>query len=201
MKRVISWLIAVLMTAVLSVTAFAGDVPEALIHEDGAKLFFAKVISYENDGETPKLTYSATKKIKGDVIIGVPEEAHRPYPAGEFEVETGKEYLFAYLDESNPTDVFETTSTDTAKLKLKNTVGDMWKRFEEYLNAGDYEKAEGERMERLGLIDTLMEEADTSVPSENRNSYVKCKMLAALAISAALTFVIVFAVRKSRGRI
>ncbi len=178
MKKMISFAGVVAIIFLMSLTVFAGSILEDLMHEDYAKIFFAKVVSYDNDGENPKLTYSATKKIKGDVIIGVPEEVRRLSTAGEFDVETGKEYLFICFDESNPTYVFETTSTDTAELKLKNTTGDMWKRFEEYLNAGEYEKAEKERMERLELIDTLMSEADTSVPSENRASYNECKTLA-----------------------
>ena len=58
-------------------------------------------------------------------------------------------YLFTCFDENNPTDIFEVTSYDTSTLKLKNATGDMWERFEKYLNEGRYEVAEQERIDKL----------------------------------------------------
>lgn len=176
MKRVIAFAAIVLPVVFSGITAFAGSVPEDLLSEDGAKVFFAKVTAYTAGEETPRLTYSATKRIKGDVIIGEIEEAYRPNLVGDFDIEIGKEYLFTYFDENNDTDIFEVTSTDTAELKLKNTEADIWKRFEKYLNEGEYEEAEQERMKRLGLLSTLEENADT--PNSSGTDYYSCETLA-----------------------
>lgn len=46
-----------------------------------------------------------------------------------------------YYDDANPTDVFDVTSYDTKTLKLKYVEGDMWERFEKYLNEGSYGEA------------------------------------------------------------
>lgn len=147
---------------------FAGDVPEELMNEDFAKIFLAEVVSYNDDTANPELVFSAVRKIKGDVIIRSPEQARDPSPVGDFEVIPGEVYLFAYLNEANPTYVFEVTTDDPKTMKIKNAVGDMWERFEEALNDGKYEEAEAERCERLGLISTLSEDADVSVPDEKK---------------------------------
>ena len=53
----------------------------------------------------------------------------------------GEIYLFTYYDDVNTTDIFEVTTYDTKTLKLKHVEGDMWKRFEKYLNEGRYGEA------------------------------------------------------------
>ena len=74
-------------------------------------------------------------------------------------------YLFTYFDENNPTDIFEVTSYDTSTLKLKNVEGDMWKRFEQYLNEGRYLSAEHERIDRLNN-ELVVENGETITLSE-----------------------------------
>ena len=50
-------------------------------------------------------------------------------------------YLFTYSDDANGTDIFEVTTYDTRTLKLRHVKGDMWERFEKYLNEGKYGEA------------------------------------------------------------
>lgn len=196
MKKMIGFIGIIAIILSMTLMAFAGSITEDLMNYDGAKIFFAEIVSYDTDGETMKLSYSATRKVKGDVVIGEIEEAYRPGFVGDFAAEVGKEYLFIYLDENNDTYIFEVTSTDTATLKLKNVTGDMWERLEKNLNDGKYEETEQERVERLGLAENLIADADTSIPNEEtgKTHYLIYSIVAAAFLVSA--FVII---RKKRG--
>ena len=125
------------------------------------------------------------KVVKGDVGIGGEKAIvyNNPNTVGDFKVKEGNVYLFTYFDENNPTDIFEVTSYDTSTLKLKNVEGDMWMRFQKHLNNGDYEEAEQERRERLGLLDELMEDAEKLPPLENNiTEYIIMLVLGILLI-------------------
>lgn len=52
MKRLIA-LAAVLicMVMILPLTAFAGDIPESLLYEEGAQIFFGEVLAYHPNKE------------------------------------------------------------------------------------------------------------------------------------------------------
>ena len=176
MKKLINVIsIAILMIFILSFSVFAGSIPEDLLHYDGAQIFFAEVMdSYKSPDGVPCVEVKPLKVIKGDVKVGKGDNEvyyvyYNPNTIGEFEVNNGNVYLFTYFDENNPTDIFEVTSYDTSTLKLKNVQGDMWKRFELYLNNGDYEEAEQDRRERLGLLDEIMDEAEKLPPLENNS--------------------------------
>lgn len=176
MKKLINVIsIATLMIFILSFSVFAGSIPEDLLHYDGAQIFFAEVMdSYKSPDGVPYVEVKPLKVIKGDVKVGNGDNEvyyvyYNPNTIGDFEVNNGNIYLFTYFDENNPTDIFEVTSFDTSTLKLKNVQGDMWKRFEQYLNNGDYEEAEQDRRERLGLLDEIMDEAEKLPPLENNS--------------------------------
>ncbi len=148
MKRLISFICMTMILLSMSVTVLAGSIPEDLLHSDDAQLFFAEVVYYHSDKENPIIEILPVKVIKGDVNTGVKLTYTNPNPIGDFKVKEGNVYLFTYFDENNPTDIFEVTSYDTSTLKLKNVRGDMWERFEQYLNEGRYEDAEHERLDR-----------------------------------------------------
>ena len=145
MKKIISFICMTMILLSMSMTAFAGSIPEDLLHSDNAQIFFAEVVYYHPDKENPDIELSPVKVIKGDVKTGVKLTYYNPNTIGDFKVKEGNVYLFTYFDENNPTDIFEVTSYDTSTLKLKNVEGDMWKRFNDYLNEGIYEVAEKER--------------------------------------------------------
>ena len=132
MKKVISILSLVAIMLSMSIMAFAGSIPEDLLHSDDSQIFFAKVIGvYQPNGDKPYVEVVPVKVIKGDVSIGEEQIIvyYNPNTIGNFKVKEGDVYLFTYFDENNPTDIFEVTSYDTSTLKLKNVQGDMWKRF------------------------------------------------------------------------
>lgn len=142
------WLAAILallcVLPVLPLTAFAGDIPESLL-EEGARIFFAEVLSYHPDKDNPDIEVSPVAVVKGDVQAGTKQIYYRPNPLG-FTPRVGKVYLFTYFHEVNPTDIFEVTTYNTRTLKLRHVRGDMWRRFERYLNRGEYGEARVEGM-------------------------------------------------------
>ena len=183
MKKLISFICMTMILLSMSITAFAGSIPEDLLHSDDAQIFFAEVVYYHPNKENPDIELSPVKVIKGDVKLGGKLTYYNPNTVGDFKVKEGNVYLFTYFDENNPTDIFEVTSYDTSTLKLKNVEGDMWMRFQNHLNNGDYEEAEQERRERLGLLDELMEDAEKLPPIENNiTEYIIMLVLGILLI-------------------
>ena len=201
MKKVISILLLVAIMLSMSITAFAGSIPEDLLHSDDAQIFFAEVVYYHPDKENPDIELSPVKVVKGDVKTGVKLTCYNPNTVGDFKVKEGNVYLFTYFDENNPTDIFEVTSYDTSTLKLKNVEGDMWKRFEKYLNEGRYLDAEQERLdnqneglpvegENISLVELI------GVPKEKKGQF-KSSIKEQGVEKSALTFLIKFSSDKT----
>ena len=147
MKRLIA-LLAVLisMAMILPLTAFAGDIPESLLYEEGAQIFFGEVLSYHPDKEKPSIEVSPVAEIKGNVKEGSKQTYNNPNPIGGFKVRVGKVYLFTYYEGDNYIDFFEVTTYNTRTLKVRHVEGPMWERFEQYLNEGKYGEAKIEGM-------------------------------------------------------
>lgn len=198
MRKVVAAVATILMLVMTSTFVYAGSIPEDLLTEDQTQIFFAEVIYYQADEEASVIEFSPVKKIKGDVKLNSNQMAYNFNTVGNFEIEEENIYLFTYFDENNPTDIFKATSTDTETLKLENIQGDMWKRFEQYLNEGRYEEAEQERLERLGLLDTLMEEANTTIPNEKSKANTAVGFSLAVAAFAVIVVVIAM-IKKKRG--
>lgn len=134
--------ILVMMVVLLTpITAFAGDVPEGLLSHDGAKVFFAELITYDKE----EVQVSPFKVIKGDMDEREWVTFSEPSVVGSFMPMEGNVYLFAYFDDNNPIYIFNATSYDTATLELKGAEGDMWQRMQKYLNEGKFESADIER--------------------------------------------------------
>lgn len=147
MKKVLSILITLLA---LSTTVFAGDVPEALLYEDGAKVFIGTVENHTTKN-IPSSPYTIidtievipTEKIKGDVKIGKKETYQRCHSSLALEPDT--EYLFGYFDENNFY-IYEIAEKDEKYIKLVGSNDhDMTERLETYLNDGTFALAEHER--------------------------------------------------------
>ncbi len=131
------FLLAVVCMFLLSLTVFAGDIPEAYL-ADGAQLFFGEIVAYHPDKANPSISVSPVKAIKGDVKEGTLQHYVCPNVVGTIDLKLDGIYLFAYLDDVNGLDIFDVTTYDTRTLKLKNVEGRMWERFEEYINNGEY---------------------------------------------------------------
>lgn len=169
MKKIISLFILIIVF-ISCIRVFAGSVPEDLLSSDDAEIFFAEVVAYHPGKENPDIELSPTKVIKGNIKTGTKQIYYDPAPVGDLDVKIGDVYLFTYFDENNPTYIFKTTTSDTATLKLKGAQGDMWKRFEQYLNEGQYEEAEAKRIEKIGA--TSEENTVIGGADEPTNVYV-----------------------------
>ncbi len=146
MKKIVAILTLILVLISSSTTALAGDIPESLLYSENAQLFFGEVLAYHPDKEKPDISVSPVAVIKGNVKEGSKQIYYRPNTIGDFNIQVGKVYLFTYYDDANYTDIFEVTTYDTKTLKLKNVEGDMWIRFEKYINDGEYGEAKVEGM-------------------------------------------------------
>ena len=158
MKKFLITVLSIIMILIPTLTAFAGDIPESLLHAEDAEIFFGEVIAYHPDKENPTITVSPVAMIKGDKAKeGTLQHYYNPNTIGDFKVRLDHIYLFTYFDEVNPTDIFDVTTFDTKTLKLKNVEGDMWKRFEKYLNEGKYGEARIEGRENpSGLLPVVI---------------------------------------------
>lgn len=134
--------LAVMMFFSVTAVCYAGDVPESALTADYAKVYFGQVTEISDEA----ITVTALQNIKGEFEQGSVYDG--VYSLMQAEPKIGEVYLCLYLDEANPLYMYEVTSTDTKTLKLKSTV-DMAKRLEEYLNNGDFERAEQTRLEKL----------------------------------------------------
>lgn len=154
MKKLISLIgvIAILLT--MSVSVFAGDVPESLLGEEGAKVFIGTVENYTTK-DIPSAPYTMidtvefipTVKIKGDIEIGVKQTYSKCNSS--LELKPNVEYLFGYVDENNLY-IYEIETREDKQFKLVDSNKyDMTKRFENYLNDGSFEKAEQERLAKI----------------------------------------------------
>jgi len=154
MKRLLMIAFSIILILIPTLTVFAGDIPESLLHSEDAEIFFGEVIAYHPDKENPTITVSPVAMIKGDKAKeGTLQHYYNPNTIGDFNVRLDNIYLFTYLDEVNPTDIFDVTTFDTRTLKLKNVEGAMWERFEKYLNDGEYGEARIDgRKNRSGLF-------------------------------------------------
>ncbi|MBR2878199.1 MAG: hypothetical protein IKB92_03755 [Clostridia bacterium] len=148
MKKIIC---LILILLIVSVTAFAGSIPEDLLSQEDSKLFVGKVEEFTII-ETPNapyfdidsITVVPTERIKGDVEIGIPQT----YDGCDGAIESlpDTEYLFAYFDEINFY-LCEIEERNGDKFKLKNSHFPMVQRLEDNLNNGVYAEAEKERTE------------------------------------------------------
>ncbi len=152
LKKIIYLIIIVSLTLFRGITAFAGDIPESLLSEDKALLFFGELVSCDKSDESITITVLPTQKIKGDVNTEDSQTYYNVELVGRdgFTPTEGETYLMAYYDQNNPLYVFRVTTVDTKTLTIEGIAGiDMWERMQGYLNEGAYEKKETERLASL----------------------------------------------------
>lgn len=150
MKKIISFIGIIAILLSMTLTAFAGSIPEDLLAEDNANLYIGTIEDF-TDEETPSSPYikvtsvsvTPTEKIKGDVEIGKTIQYSKTNM--HLKLEKGKNYLIAYLNEHNLY-AYEIKSKTDKEIKLVNSDKyDMVQRLENYINEGAYAMAEQER--------------------------------------------------------
>ena len=144
MKRIISLLGIIGIILSMTLTAFAGDVPEALSYEDDAKIFIGTLKDFKLDSDKPKVLdvqVLPTRKIKGDVEINE-LQTYNMCHFGKL-VQKEKEYLFGWLSDDSVW-AYEIISYDEKEIKIE-TYDEFAKRIQDYLDEGLYARAEQER--------------------------------------------------------
>lgn len=156
MKRIFLCVFAIIMLMCFSYTVSAGSVPEDLLYDDNAQIFFAEIIEYKEDTENSYansyIKVIPVKKVKGDIEIGDTLTYKSPCIVGGFKIKANKAYLLAYFDENNPIYVLRASDYDVKSIDLIDVDEDngMWSRFETYIKNGEYTKAETERLKNSG---------------------------------------------------
>ncbi len=147
MKKIVSLIgvIAILLT--MSVSVFAGDIPEALGVEEDAQIFIGTLKDFElynsTGSQTQNVSVVPTVKIKGEVKINQIQTYEMCY-FGKVTPEKDTEYLFGWLAD-NSVWAYAIESYNENEIKLKIT-DDFAERIQSSLDNGIYEKLEIERM-------------------------------------------------------
>ncbi|MBE7028546.1 MAG: hypothetical protein E7407_05895 [Ruminococcaceae bacterium] len=180
MKKILTLIITVCIIIFNITSVFSGDLPETLLSSDEAQVYFGQLIEVNVFSNDFKTIVKPVKNVKGDIILGEETEYVAPEFVGDFSAKAGNIYLFAYLDSANPLYIFEIDSYDTGTLeisRIKNN--DMWQRFLEYLHEGRFEKAEIERLGRLGIEKSKEPESLPPIKSYKLEFYALISMLVA----------------------
>ena len=166
MKRIISLLGIIAIMLSVTLTAFAGDVPEALGYDDDAKVFIGTLKDFKLDSDKPKVLdvqVLPTRKIKGDVEINE-LQTYKMCHFGKL-VQKEKEYLFGWLSDDSVW-AYEIISYDEKEIKIE-TYDEFAKRIQDYLDEGLYARVEQERS-TLGNIISFAEFLNTEPLSESK---------------------------------
>jgi len=171
MKKIISLIGIVAIMLLMTLTAFAGDVPEALGYEDDAQIFIGTLKDFEIDNSYGSKVQSAhvipTRKIKGEVPINEPQTYELCY----FETaipEKDKEYLFGWLGD-NSVWVYAIESYNDKEIKLKINGDEFAERIQDSLDSGIYARLEHER----ATLGTQISFAEFLYPKPMINSNIK----------------------------
>lgn len=148
MKKLLSFIVGIFILLSLSTVCYAGSIPEDLLYDDSAQVYFGEVKNVDGDN----ISVIQRKNIKGDFT----QDRELTYKRFTFtnSPEIGATYLCGYFDENNPFYVWDVTSLDTQTLTIKNT-DDLSKRMQEYLNDGKFDEKEKERLESSDAKDDV----------------------------------------------
>ena len=150
MKKIISLIGIIAIMISMTISVYAGSIPEDLLADDEAKLYIGRIEDF-TDEETPSAPYvkvtsvsiTPVEKFKGDVEIG--KTIVYDKTSMHLKLEKGTDYLIADIDENNLY-AYEIKSKTEKEIKLVNSEKyDMVQRLENYLNEGVYARAEQER--------------------------------------------------------
>jgi len=146
MKKIISLFGIIVIMLSMTLTAFAGDVPEALGYEDDAQIFIGTLKDFDYDSSSnPKVKNAQvlpTYKIKGEVPVNELQTYEICY-FGKVTPEKDTEYLFGWFRDDSVY-VYAIESYDKKDIKLKIT-DEFAERIQDSLENGIYARLEQER--------------------------------------------------------
>lgn len=136
----------IILVLTISVSVFAGDIPNSYLVEDDAQVYFGEVKEFTNN----TVTIIQKKNIKGEFK----QDSEYTYERKDFtthkELEIGKIYLCTVI----PTEtyihisIWEVTSTDTKTLEVIENHTFAYN-MQQALNKGSFEKAEQKRLAKI----------------------------------------------------
>ena len=199
MKKLLSFIVGIFILLSLSTVCYAGSIPEDLLYDDSAQVYFGEVKNVDGDN----ISVIQRKNIKGDFT----QDRELTYKRFTFtnSPEIGATYLCGYFDENNPLYVWDVTSLDTQTLTIKNT-DDLSRRMQEYINAGKFEEKEKERLESSNAKNNVASNESTTTiiddnPDQTQNtSDTGNSYRIILILCAAVLIGIIFFVRTKRKK-
>lgn len=137
MKKVSCFILAMAFCLMNMFVCLAGDIPEGLLSEETAMVFYGEVTEVKENS----VTVMVTENIKG---VAQPDESYS-YDEWIFTENpvVGEVYLCGYYDENNPLKIWEIKRTGADSLDIIKS-DNMSNRMEEYINNGDFAKAQEE---------------------------------------------------------
>lgn len=199
MKKLLPFIVGIFILLSLSTVCYAGSIPEDLLNDDSAQVYFGEVKNVDGDS----ISVIQRKNIKGEFT----QDRELTYKEFTFtnSPEIGATYLCGYFDENNPFYVWDVTSLDTKTLTIKNT-DDLSRRMQEYINAGKFEEKEKERLESSNAKDNVASNESTTTiiddnPDQTQNtSDTGNSYRIILILCAAVLIGIIFFVRTKRKK-
>jgi hypothetical protein len=199
MKKLLPFIVGIFILLSLSTVCYAGSIPEDLLNDDSAQVYFGEVKNVDGDS----ISVIQRKNIKGEFT----QDRELIYKEFTFtnSPEIGATYLCGYFDENNPFYVWDVTSLDTKTLTIKNT-DDLSRRMQEYINAGKFEEKEKERLESSNAKNNVASNESTTTiiddnPDQTQNtSDTGNSYRIILILCAAVLIGIIFFVRTKRKK-
>lgn len=137
------------MTLFIVMVCYAGDIPESLLNNDTAQVYFGEI----SDIDDESITVIQRQNVKGNFSEGS-EQVYEDYLFEDPII--GKTYLCCFLDEQNPLYIWEVSSFDLNELEIidESKEFEMTKRMQKYLNDGVFTEKEQERLVNLAINNT-----------------------------------------------
>lgn len=150
-KKIVRCALCLVILLLTSTICLAGDVPEGLLMNNTAEVYFGEIKSIEQN----TITVIQKQSIKGLFKEG----SERIYSDFAFTGNpiVGETYLCGFYDEYNPLYMWEVTSFEPKTLQIKTT-DNMSTRMQEYLNTGKFEEKEQERLVALQVSTSIENE-------------------------------------------
>lgn len=157
MKKLRACVVCLLMGLALTGVCYAGDVPESLLYYDYTQTYFGEVKAVEGKS----ITVIQRQNIKGEFT----QDGEITYKSFEFTEapQVGEWYLCGFLNDDNPLYVWEVTGFDPATLEIEPTQA-FASTMQKYLNEGEFDKKEEERLEKLAEAEAFANRNGESEP-------------------------------------
>ena len=204
MKKVSCFILAMAFCLLNMLVCLAGDIPEGLLSEETAMVFYGEVTEVKENS----ITVMVTENIKG---VAQPDETYSydEWIFTEIPV-VGETYLCGYYDDNNPLNIWEIEQRDADNLNIIKS-DNMSNRMEEYINNGDFAKAQEvlinsneevsvEDSDSIGIIGSADGPTEIVLSSSDGVSGILILGVAGVAITIAVIIALVVIIKAYRKK-